>query len=78
MEKKIKKGSEEWQFFQDYYGFRQKYYEAEGDEWWQNAIRASNELYKKYENTSISEFAKNLIAKHMEDVDRRARKEMKK
>ena len=32
--KKLEKGSEEWQFFKDYYEFRQKYYEADNSEEW--------------------------------------------
>lgn len=29
--KKFEKGSEEWQFFNDYYKFRQQFYEADND-----------------------------------------------
>lgn len=74
MQKRIEKGSEEYQFFQDYWKFRQQYYQAEGDSWWEDTIRAANMLYKKYEKTAIAEYAKTMISAHMEDVDRRARK----
>ena len=30
--KKFEKGSEEWQFFNDYYRFRQKFYESDNED----------------------------------------------
>ena len=75
MEKKIEKGSEEWQFWQDFYKFRQQFYEADNeDEWWENTIREANRFCKKYEKTDIAQFAKEMIVTHINDVDRRARK----
>lgn len=34
MQKRLEKGSDEWLFFQDYYKFRQQYYEADNNEEW--------------------------------------------
>ena len=45
--KKLEKGSEEWQFFKDYYEFRQKYYEADNsEEWFEKLIHAADQLCK--------------------------------
>lgn len=73
-EKKFEKGSEEWQFFQDYWKFRQKYYEADNeDEWFETLHREADKFYKKYKETLLKEYAKELILTHMSDVDRRYR-----
>lgn len=70
--KKLEKGSEEWQFFQDFWRFRQKYYDPEkSDEWFEEVVAESTRLYAKYQNTDFKEFAKALIIAHMNDVDRR-------
>lgn len=43
--KKFEKGSEEWQFFNDYYKFRQQFYEADNeDEWFQGMMEAGEML----------------------------------
>ena len=74
MEKKFEKGSENWQFFQDYYRFRQKYFEADNDtEFFEKMVLAATELRKKYENMEISEYVNQMIIAHMDDVDRRYR-----
>ncbi len=71
-EKKLEKGSDEWMFFQDYFRFRQKYYEADNkDEWFEGLIKAADILFKKYKETHFSEYAKKLIIAHMDDVERR-------
>lgn len=45
--KKFEKGSEEWQFFNDYYKFRQQFYEADNeDEWFQGMMEAGEMLIK--------------------------------
>ncbi len=73
--KKIEKGSEEWQFFQDYYGFRQKYYEADSeDEWFEKLTKEVDRIFNKYKGTEIEIFVKNLLMAHVDDVDRRSRK----
>lgn len=72
--KKIEKGSEEWQFFNDYYKFRQQYYEADdGEEWFEKMMEIGEMLIEKYADTNISEYAKNLVFSHFEDVERRYR-----
>ena len=47
--KKFEKGSAEWQFFQDFWKFRQQYYEADNDEEWIEQIRiAGEQIIEKY------------------------------
>lgn len=73
--KKFEKGSEEWQFFNDYYSFRQKFYEADNeDTFFEELTAQANKLYEKYKKTEIAEYAKRLIMAHLDDVDRRCRK----
>lgn len=70
--RKFEKGSEEWQFFNDYYKFRQQYYEADDDEeWFEKMMEIGEMLIEKYTGTNISEYAKNLVFSHFEDVERR-------
>lgn len=74
--KKLEKGSDEWQFFQDFWKFRQQYYEPEdSDEWFDEVINESGKLFNKYKNTEFKVFAKQLITAHVEDLDRRSRNE---
>lgn len=48
-EKKFAKGSEEWQFFQDFYKLCQSIWIVEKtDEYWDEVIEKANDLYKKY------------------------------
>lgn len=75
MQKRLEKGSDEWLFFQDYYKFRQQYYEADNnEEWFEKLIQSADRLYKKYKNVPFAEYAKQLILAHISDVDRRTRK----
>lgn len=70
--KKFEKGSEEWQFFNDYYKFRQQFYEADNnEEWFQGMVNAGDELISKYANTSIAKYAQSLVLSHLEDVELR-------
>lgn len=73
-EKKLEKGSDEWMFFQEYWKFRQKYYEADDEEkWFENLQKEVDVIFKKYKDTSIKEYVKELLVAHMNDVDRRYR-----
>lgn len=68
-EKKFEKGSEEWQFFQDFWRFRQKYYEADNDEaWFVEMMHAGEQIIEKYHNTDFEKFTQGLIFSHFEDV----------
>ena len=70
--KKFEKGSEEWQLFNDYYKFRQQFYEADNnEEWFQGMVNAGDELISKYANTSIAKYAQSLVLSHLEDVELR-------
>lgn len=67
--KKFEKGSEEWQFFQDFWKFRQQYYEADnGEDWFLEMMRAGEAIIEKYHNTCFSKYAQNLVMSHFEDV----------
>lgn len=70
--KKFEKGSEEWQFFNDYYKFRQQFYEADNEEeWFRELMKSGEKLIEKYSKTNISKFAQSLVFSHFEDVERR-------
>lgn len=70
--KKFEKGSEEWQFFNDYYKFRQQFYEADNnEEWFQGMVNAGDELISKYANTNIAKYVQSLVLSHLEDVELR-------
>ena len=73
--KKFEKGSEEWQFFNDYYKFRQQYYEADnGEKWFEEMVRVGEKIIEKYHNTEIAKFVQNLVFSHFEDVEMRWKK----
>lgn len=73
--KKFEKGSEEWQFFNDYYKFRQQYYEADnGEKWFEEMVRVGEEIIEKYHNTKFAKFVQNLVFSHFEDVETRWKK----
>ena len=73
--KKFEKGSEEWQFFNDYYTFRQQYYEADnGEKWFEEMVRVGEEIIEKYHNTEIAKFVQSLVFSHFEDVEMRWKK----
>ena len=74
-EKKLEKGSEEWQLFTDFWKFRQQYYEADNEEDWFEELRNSGEeIIEKYRNTELSKFAQSLVFSHFEDVEMRWKK----
>ena len=73
--KKFEKGSEEWQFFNDYYKLRQQYYEADNEEqWFEEMVRVGEEIIEKYHNTEIAKFVQSLVFSHFEDVEMRWKK----
>ena len=73
--KKFEKGSEEWQFFNDYYKFRQQYYEADnGEKGFEEMVRVGEEIIEKYHNTEIAKFVQSLVFSHFEDVEMRWKK----
>lgn len=76
-EKKLEKGSEEWQFFQDFWKFRQKYYIPDNEEdWIVEMMNAGEKLIEKYSKTEFSDFARGLIFEHFAEVERKARNEV--
>lgn len=70
---KIEKGSDEWELFQDFWKLRQRTYCPENDDDFDELIRYADALYKKFKNTEMRDFAKDLIMSHLNDVDRRCR-----
>ena len=74
-EKKLEKGSEEWQFFQDLWKFRQKYYIPDNEEdWIVEMMHAGEEIIEKYKNTDFAKFAQNLVFGHFEDIEMKCKK----
>lgn len=48
---KFAKDSKEWAFFQDFWLYAQKHYEpTENDKFWEEAIKESGKIIKKYGN----------------------------
>lgn len=77
--KKFDKGSEEWQFFQDFWKFRQQYYEADnGDDWFLEMMHAGELIIEKYQSTCFAKFTQNLVMSHFEDVQIRWERKCKK
>lgn len=74
-EKKLEKGSPEWQFFMDFWKFHQKYHDSDGepDDWYTELMRAGESIIKKYENTDFANFAKDIVFAHFGDIERRER-----
>ena len=74
-EKKLEKGSDEWQFFQDFWKFRQKYHDSdnEPEDWYTELMNAGESIIKKYENTYFADFAKDIVFSHFGDIERRER-----
>ena len=71
MEQKFSKGSWQWNFFQEYWKFVQKYYIPEDtDEWWEEVDSESKKLKKKYGNT---QFVRDLIMAHMNKLERKSK-----
>lgn len=67
-EMKFLKGSEEWQFFQDFYKLCQSIWIVEeSDEYWDGVINRANKLYKKYPD----EFCKGQILAFLDYLDRK-------
>lgn len=70
-EKKIEKGSDEWQFFQDFWKFRQKYYIPDNEEdWIVEMMNAGEMIIEKYKNTDFAKFAQGLIFEHFAYIER--------
>lgn len=70
--KKIDKGSEEWQFFQDFWSFRQQYYDADnGEDWFLEMMSVGELIIEKYQSTCFSKFSQELVMSHFEDVQTR-------
>lgn len=75
-EKKLEKGSAEWQFFQDFWKFRQQYHEPdnEPDDWYTELVHSGDDLIRKYENTDFEKFAKEVVFAHYADIELRRKK----
>ena len=74
-EKKLDKGTPEWQFFQDFWKFRQKYYSPDNnEEWIVEMMHAGESIIEKYKNTDFAKFAQGLIFEHFADIELRIRK----
>lgn len=74
MQQKIEKGSEEWQFFKDYWNLRSRYHDADnGEEWFAEMMAAGEKIMERYKNMPFGEYARKLVFDHFEDVEKRWR-----
>lgn len=71
MKKKLLSGTEEWQFFQDFWHFRQIYYEVESESEFKELMKAGENLITKYANTDFSKFARGLVFEHFGFVEQK-------
>lgn len=75
-ERKIERGSEEWQFFKEFWIFREKYHDPYGEQegWYEELTRAGERIIEKYENTDFAKFARDLVFSHFEDIQMKCKK----
>lgn len=60
-----------WALYADIVNFHRKYAEVrEDDEYWEQVVDASSELYEKYKTLPDGEFAKRLILCILEELER--------
>lgn len=72
MQKRLEKGTENYELFNDYWKLRQQYYEADnGDDWFAEMMDAGEKIIEKYQNTELAKLARNLVFAHFEDVEDR-------
>lgn len=82
MFRKIEKCSPEWMFLNEFWKFRQDFYEpdsknykdAKNDKYYDEMIQSGSALAEKYKNEPFAKFAQNLVVAHMEDVRERCSK----
>ena len=73
MKKKLK-GTKEFDFFQEFWGLHQDYYEPEQDgRYWDNLIANATRLIEKYANEDFGRFAHDLVHCVLENCDRKYR-----
>ncbi len=71
--KKIVRGSEEWQMFQDFWKLSQELWEPESnDGYWEKVIRLTDEFYQKYRTPYAKGFALGLV-NALDDVSKKGR-----
>jgi hypothetical protein len=59
---KFVKGSDEWQFFQDFWNYAQVYYEPnDSDEYWDGIMADGNKLMEKYSGKRVEPLVKKLL-----------------
>lgn len=72
MKKKFTKNDDLFMFFQEYWSFVQETYEPEETaEYYNELFAKANNILKKYP----SQFCRELVVAHMNDTERRKRKE---
>lgn len=68
---KFKKGSGEWNLFQDYWQLCQKFWEPEADAaYWEQAAKETEEFYQKYKNINAA-FAKEISLAFLRSLEAR-------
>ena len=74
MEKDLR-GTEEWNFFQEYWQLRKKYHDPDNDDAWFDELKqVATNLNNKYKSTDFSEYAEDMIMAHLNDIDRKYKK----
>lgn len=59
---KFVKGSDEWQFFQDFWNYVQTYYDPkDSDDYWEGIIADGNKLRQKYAGKKVEPFVKKML-----------------
>lgn len=70
MQKKIGKDDIEFSFFRDFWAFYEKYYYPEpNDKYWENVVKESDMLVKKYQNVTI---ARKLLLAIIQELEERS------
>lgn len=65
---RFEKGSQEWTLFQDYWKLCQEFWKVEGnDEYWQQAVEATDDFIKKYKGKNEF-FARKLASAFMDTL----------
>lgn len=72
--KKIAKGSEEWQMFQDFWKLAQDLWIPEDtEEYWQEVMNRTNEFHEKYKTPYAKHFAVGFL-NALDEVSRKGKK----
>lgn len=70
------KDSVYWQIYGDVWNYHKKFADIqESDEYWDNVVKFTGEVYRKYEGKPEGEFAKQLVLCVVDELDRTYRRD---